>query len=85
MIANLKTFFQEVSNIHKMDEIIIASGSRWRGTGTAAQYTDIAVMTRHQILQNETFAVRAFVGAPIDVNGKLIRVVSGHLAYRSYG
>lgn len=34
---------------------------------------------------NETFASKSFVGVPVEVNEKLIRVVGGHLAYKSYG
>lgn len=75
---------QEVENIAILDELVEVAGSKWQAVGKPATYTEIAVFTRHQIL-NETFALDSFVGASIDVGGRIIRVVGVHLQFWYYG
>jgi endonuclease/exonuclease/phosphatase (EEP) superfamily protein YafD len=76
---------QEVSTLHDLDRILDAAGEKWNAVSKPSVYADVAIMTRHQIL-NETFISGKFVGATIESeNGRKIRIVNGHLQYKMYG
>lgn len=73
---------QEVATVHDLDKILEAAEG-WNAVSKPTIYTDVAIMSKHNIL-DETFVAGKFIGAAIETkNGKKIRVVNGHLQFKT--
>lgn len=76
---------QEVATLHCLDKTLEAVGETWSAIAKPSIYSDVAIMTKHKIL-DETFIAGKFIGAAIETNnGRKIRIVNGHLQYKTFG